>query len=268
MPMFNFSQEELLTFFAVLVRYSVLISVLPFLGDRFVPTPVKVLFSLALTVALFPALVSSGQVKPGEALGWGSSAGGLLGTIALEAMFGLVLGFTARMIFDALNFGANLAGTFMGFAAASMYDPHQESQTQVVAEFQMAIAMLIFLAIDGHHMMLRATLSSYQIVGLGKAEFGAALSQRLVDLSGQVMKFGIQIAAPVAVCLFGVNVAFGIVAKAMPNLNVLVLSFAVTALVGMVVLLLSLPEYAAVAGGVLGRMEEWMELTKQALATR
>ena len=61
-------------------------------------------------------------------------------------MVGLVLGYTARLLFDAISLGSNLAGNFMGFAAASTYDPHQESQTQVVAEIQLAIATLMFLA--------------------------------------------------------------------------------------------------------------------------
>jgi flagellar biosynthetic protein FliR len=259
---FNFtqvSQYELLTFFAVLVRYSVLVAVMPFVGDRMVPMQVKVLLALVLTVALFPALCAQGEVQPYDAAVWGATTGGIAGTIAGEVLVGLVLGFTAKLLFESVSFGANLVGNFMGFASASTYDPHQESQSQVVAQIQVAIAMLIFLALDGHHLMLRASLDSYRLVGLGKATFGGIASQRMIELTGQVIRFGVQLAAPVAVSMFAVNVAFGVLAKAMPQLNVLVLSFAVTSLVGLAVMLMSVPEFQGAVGAVLGRVGDWMD---------
>jgi flagellar biosynthetic protein FliR len=265
---FNFSQisqEELLTFFAVLVRYSVLIAIMPFVGDRLIPMQVKVLLALTVTIALFPTLVVQGQIHPGDAAVWGATTSGIAGTIACEVMCGLLLGFTAKLLFESVSFGANLMGNFMGFGSASTYDPHQESQSQVVAQIQMAIAMLIFLALDGHHMMLRASFDSYRWVGLGKAAFGAVASQRLIDLTGQVIRFGLQLSAPVAISMFAVNVAFGVIAKAMPQLNILVLSFAVTALVGLFVMFISVPEFQGVVGAVLARMGDWMEGMAMAL---
>lgn len=268
MSLFNFDEPMLLCFFAVLVRYGTLMAVLPITGDKVVPAPVKVLLALAATVAIFPGLMATGQVKPGEALLWGATAGGIVRTVGMEAAFGLVLGYTAKLAFDAISFGANLTGTFMGFAMASAYDPHQETQSQVVAEIQMALVMLLFLALDGHHLMLRASLASYDVVGLGQAGLGELLARRLTEITGLVVRFGIQLAAPVAVSIFAVNVVFGIMSKAMPQLNVLVLSFAVTALVGLAVMFLGMPEFLAAAGDVLGRMTEWLEAVKAAMGGR
>lgn len=255
---FSFAQEELLTFFACLVRFSVLVAVLPVFGDRFVPAPVKVLFSVAISVVLYPALVKSGVIRPGEAMVWGATAFGIVGTVVIEAVCGLVLGFTAKLAFDAINMGANLVGNFIGFSQASVYDPHQETQTQTVAEVQMAIAMLMFLALDGHHMMLQTALDSYRVVGLGHAAFGALFGQAWISMTGEVIRFGIQIAAPIAVCLFAVNVAFGVMAKSIPQMNVLVLSFAVTTLMGMIILFLGVPQFASVSGSIFERMGDWM----------
>jgi flagellar biosynthetic protein FliR len=263
---FNFSEPEILTFFAVLVRYSVLIAVLPFTGDRTVPVPAKVLFALAVTMALYPALVRTGQVHPADALVWGATTGGIIATIVLESLVGLVLGFVARLLFDTILFAGNLTGQFMEFATASMYDPQTESQSQVIAQFQMAVAMLIFLAIDGHHLMLRAALGSYAIVGLGKASFGAALSTQVIAMTGQVFKFGLQITAPIAITLFAVNTAFGVLAKAMPSVNILVLSFAITAFVGLAVMFLSMPEFAGACTSLFGRIGDWMTAALTAMA--
>jgi flagellar biosynthetic protein FliR len=268
MSLFNFDEPMMLSFFAVLVRYGTLVAVLPLTGDKMVPAPAKVLLALTATIAIFPALMSSGQVKPGDALIWGATAGGIVRTVGMEALFGAALGYTSRLAFDAISFGSNLTGTFMGFAMASAYDPHHENQTQVVAEIQMALAMLVFLALDGHHAMLRASLASYDVVGLGQAGFGDLLGRRLTEITSLVIRFGIQLAAPVAVSIFAVNVAFGVMAKAMPQLNVLVLSFAVTSLVGLAVMFFGMPEFQGASAEVLARMVDWIEAVKAALGGR
>lgn len=266
MHLFNFNVEELLTFFCVLIRFSVLFSVLPFIGDKTIPVPLKILFSIVVSIALFPSLVATGRIHPSEALVWGQTPSGLISTVALEAFFGLVMGFTAKLIFDSVAFGANLVGNLMGFASASIYDPHQESQTEVIAQLQTTLAMLVFLALDGHHLMLRSALESYHIVGMGKASFGAAAGQKLVELTGEVFHFGLQLAAPVGISIFAVNVAFGIMAKAMPQINVLVLSFSVTALVGLFVMFLGNAQFSNASADVMLRIGTWMEAMMRTLA--
>jgi flagellar biosynthetic protein FliR len=270
MSLFNFNQEELLSFFAVLVRFSVLIAVLPFTGDVQVPAPVKILLSLGITIALYPMLLASGQVRPADAAVWSSDAGSLIGTIALEALVALVLGYVSRLAFQAISFGGNLVGNFMGFGIASSYDPNQQAHTQVVAELHMALAMLVFLAIDGHHMMLRSALQSYQIVGIGgqwmMGPGRMALSQRLIAMCGDVLRFGIQLSAPIAIVVFAVNVIFGVMARAIPQLNILVMSVTISAFIGLLVMFLSLGELHGVTINILSRMGDWMDGALRAMA--
>ncbi len=272
MSLFNFNQEELLCFFAVLVRYSVLIAVLPFTGDIQVPIPVKILLSLSITIALFPMLLASGQVRPADAAVWSADAGTLIGTITLEVIVALVLGYTARLAFQAISFGGNLVGNFMGFGIASSYDPNQQAHTQVVAELHMAIAMLAFLALDGHHMMLRSALQSYQIVGVGgQGLMGSGrmiLSQRLIAMGSDVLRFGIQLSAPIAIVVFAVNVIFGVMARAVPQLNILVMSVTISAIIGLVVMFLSLGELHGVTVNILSRIGDWMDGALRAMAGR
>ena len=259
MSLFNFNTDEMLTFFAVLVRYSVLIAVLPFFGDRLVPGPVKILFAFVLSVSLFPNLVTSGQIHPRDSRVWASSASGIILTIGLEVLIALTLGFVARLIFDGISFGANLVGNFMGFASASQFDPHQETHTEVIAQLQTTLAMLLFLSLDGHHLMLKTALESYRIVGLGRAGFNEAFSHKLIQMTAEVFRFGLQLAAPVAVCIFAVNIILGMMAKAMPQLNIFVLSFAISASIGFFVLLISMPEFEGAIAGILEKLREWLD---------
>ena len=265
MGLFQFSEPELITFFAVLVRYTVMIAVLPIFGNKLIPAPIKVLLGLTFTFILFPTLVTQGLVDISQAAIWGKKASSLAEVVCLEAGFGLALGFTAKLFFEAINIGANIAGTFMGFASASMYDPHSESQSMVVARLQSTLAMLIFLVIDGHHTMLRAALESYRFVGMGQVKLGGAFAERLISLSGEMIRIGLQIAAPMAISLFAIHIVYAIMAKAVPQLNILILSFSVSALVGLIVLWISLPEFHAMTVNVFGRVEHEMGMMMVAL---
>lgn len=266
MSLFDFNQEELLTFFAVLVRVSTLLVVAPIFGEKVVPASVKILLSIAITTVIFPTLVRSGHVHPGDSAIWASRAGSLLGVVLLEAIFGLSLGFVIRLSFDAIRFGADLIGNLMGLAAASQFDPFQESQTQVVGQFQATLAMLLFLALDGHYMVIQGLVDSFKWVGVGQAVFNAQFAQRLIDSSGHIFAIGLQLAAPVMVCIFAVNIMYGVLAKAMPQMNILVLSFSVSALIGFFVMFMSLGEFGDVAGTVMGKMGEEMTWLSRAVS--
>lgn len=266
--LFQFSPEELFSFFAVLVRVSVLLALIPIFGDKVIPAPVKVLLSLAVTLAIFPGLIKQGVVRPGDAVIWAASSWGIMKTILQEILVGVVLGYTARLVFDAIHVGASLISNMMGFAMASVYDPHHETQTTVIAEIQVAIAMLGFLALDGHHLLLHGALDSYRFCGIGEAGLNGMVQSRLIEMTGTVLKFGIQLGAPITLVMFGVNVAFGVFSKALPQMNVLVLSLGISAFAGMLVLMLSAPEFQTVAANVMGRTEDWMQGMLVAMASK
>ncbi len=257
--LFQFSPEEIFSFFAVLVRVSVLIAVLPVFGDKMIPAPVKILLSLAITLAIFPGLVKQGFVRPGDAVIWAATTFGIARTIFQEVLVGLVLGYTAKLVFDAIQIGAAIVSNMMGFSMASIYDPHHETQTTVVAEIQVAIAMLAFLALDGHHLLLHGALDSFRFCGLGEAGVNSLMQSRLIEMTGMVLKFGVQLGAPITLVMFAVNVAFGVFSKTMPQMNILVLSLGISAFAGMVVLMLTAPEFQTVASNILSRTEDWMQ---------
>jgi flagellar biosynthetic protein FliR len=254
------NQNEILSFFMVLIRISVLVMVLPFFGDRSIPGPVKVLLSLALSVMVYPILISKGYILVTDVERWGRSPSTLIGAVFTEVFVGILLGFVARLFFMAIDFSGNLIGTFMGYGNASMFDPHQESHTQVVSQFHNALAMLLFLALNGHHMFLKAFVSSYKIVGVAKANItSTGLPEYLIHLSAEVIMIALQLAAPMAIVFFMINIFFGVMAKAVPQLNVLILSMGVSALVGMLVMVIQLPEFQSVTSDLFEKMNSEMQ---------
>lgn len=258
MNLFQFSPNEMITFFAVLVRYSILFSLLPLVGEKAVPATVKILLSLSVSICLYPGLIKSGVIHPEAASQWSATMGGIISTISSEALVGILLGFISKFAFDAINMGANFMGAQMGFSMATIYDPMQESHTIVISEIHFALAMLAFLAFDGHIYILKSALSSYEIVGLGQGSLSGVTSQYLIEMTGQLIKFAIQISAPVAIVMFLVNIVFGVLSRALPQMNILILSFAITTGLGMVIMFITLPEFMSISMNLIGKTDEWM----------
>jgi flagellar biosynthetic protein FliR len=263
---FSFNQLDALSFFGVLTRTSILVSVLPFYGDRTIPGPIKILLALALSMLLFPVLVAQGRIVPEDAINWASTTYGLASTVLSEVAVGLVLGFTGKIIFDSIQMGSELMGNFMGFAMATQYDPHAETQTEVVSKFHMALAMLLFLVVDGHHMLLQAALESYRFIGLGEATLLGGLQGDLLSLSSQALRIALQLAAPMALSLFAVNVVYGVLSKAAPQMNILVLSLGISVMIGLFVMLVSLPGFFDLTRGMFVRMSEAVQTVTLSMA--
>jgi len=257
--MFNLDFNELFTFFIVLIRISTALILFPIFGEKNIPTMAKILLSLSISIAVYPGLVSQGLVIPGNASFWLENAYSLCSTVALEAVLGLALGYVVKIIYDCFQFGGDLIGQMMGLSAASQFDPSQESQTQIVTKFQMTLAALFFLAIDGHHFLLQGLISTYRWVQVGGVNLlTGSFASYLLQVSGQFFWIGLQIAAPMLIVSFGINVAYGVISKAMPQMNILVLSFSISAIVGFFVMFMSLDAFHDVAIGVFSKMEEQM----------
>jgi flagellar biosynthetic protein FliR len=231
-----------------------------------IPAPIKVLFGLAMTVVLYPALLANGWINPAHSLIWTSKASTLILTAATEVGLALAIGFTARFVFDAIAVAGNLSGTYMGLAAASQFDPHQETQTEVISRVQTTLGMLLFLAIDGHHTFIQGLYRSYKVIGIGEAVFTqGAFITLLVDKTSELLKAAIQLSAPIALSIFAINIVYGIISKAIPQINILVLSFAISAILGFAVLYVDYPNFHSATETLFSQIDDQMSWTLKSL---
>lgn len=256
----SWSAEELLCFFMVLMRMSTLILLLPIFGDRTVPGPVKILLSISFSAILFPILKASGAVSLSDALVWSETTGRLLLTVGSEILVGLAVGFASQLIFHAIQVAGDFIAQYMGLSMASLYDPHTESQTMAMGQMIGALAMLTFLALDGHHILLRAMIETFNLIPQGHLVINDAFKNSLVSLVGNTVLFGIQLSAPMAACMLLVNIVYGVIGKALPQLNILTLSMASSALIGGLVLLIT---YPSVQNGIVNLFQTHFEDLRQ-----
>lgn len=260
MGLYGFSEAEIVLFFASLVRVSCLFFVLPIFGDNTVPPLVRIFLAFTVNLIVFPVAKASGAAP------LISSDMDLVVLSVKEAVVGFTIGFTAKLFFEGLSFAFGHMGTQMGFNMASVYDHQSESNVPVISQMIMIFAMLIFLAMDGHHLFLRALVQSYDAVPLGGLVFSKAVAAYVLETSSQVFWIAVKLSAPMALMIFLINCAFGIISKAVPQINVLVVSFTVNILAGFLVITLTMPVFGSSVGQVFRAMVERMMSLMSVLA--
>jgi flagellar biosynthetic protein FliR len=231
----------------VLGRIAGLAVTAPLFGHLMVPVRVRVGFVLVVALALAPVVTP--PTLPRDL--WQ-----LAGAMAVETAVGALLGFVGQLIFAGVQLGGQIAGMQIGFGMANLVDPQSHAQTTVVAEWESLLALLCFLVLDVHHLVLRALVDSYRAVPAGGAVLGATALRGVVAQAATLFTVGVRIASPVLVVLLLANGALGVLARTIPQLNVFVVGFPLNVGAGLVVLGASLPftfrflehEFASLAG--------------------
>jgi len=235
---YDLNATDLIYFFGALCRVSCILAVVPVFSHAAIPSLVKVLTGFALAVVIFPGAYA--HIGPAGRIDADSLTQVALLTVK-ECLVGLTLGFVSKLIFDSMAIAFNFISMQMGFMFSAFYDPTLEAQSPTLAQFVTVLATLLFVSLDGHHMIVRAISESFSVVPLGKGEITKAAATYMLDAGAQMFVIGIRLAAPVAVIMFVMNIAFGIVSRAVPQINVIMVSFTVNILVGFIAISLFLP---------------------------
>lgn len=231
------SPRDFEVFLIILMRVAAIFFSAPFFGSRRVPVPVKAGLALMVSMALFPALEGKLELRDG-----GIST--LFLYMASEVLIGLIIGFTARFIFAAVQLSGRIIGFQMGFGLARVLDPTLEDQMSLVSRFQDLVAILIFLSLNAHHIFVLALVKSFELVPPLGLHYSTNIVNMLVALAGNIFLVAIKVSAPVFASLIFTNVALGIVARAVPQMNVLIVGLPLQIAVGVLVLGLSFPFFA------------------------
>lgn len=164
--------------------------------------------------------------------------------ILKELAVGLALGFTAALLLYAVQIAGAFIDFQMGFAIASVMDPQTGTQVPIIGHFKYILALLFLLTVDGHHMMLDGVMQSLQQFPVELNTFAfeiGDLSSFISALFIQMFMIALQMALPIVGALFLVDVALGILAKTVPQLNIFAVGFPVKIFVGFILLLLTMP---------------------------
>jgi len=244
--------EEFTVFLLVLARVSAIFAATPVLGGRDVPVQLKAGLALILALVLLPVVAAPPQGVPAHLWAYGLWVLGEVGV-------GLLLGFAALLLFVAAQVAGQIIDFELGFGIVNVIDPEFGHQLPLVGSFKNLLALLVFLGLNGHHVVIRALAGSFRVLPPGQARWAPELTGNVVGLLGQLFVFALQLAAPVMAAIFLVNLALGIVSRTVPQMNVFVVGLPVQAAVGLAVLALVLPFTVALLAGLLEGLGRQLE---------
>lgn len=245
----NFSITELTAlvgqYLWPLARIAAMIAMAPVFGTKTVPAKVKIILSFAIAVTVAPLVTTPAAVDPVSLRGFE--------ILVKEMMIGAMIGFAVAVIFNALVTGGQLIAQMMGLGFASMMDPQNGVSVPVIGQFYTILATLLFLSLNGHLLLIEMVASSFHSLPVG-----AELSRTVLlefALWGKWLFIGaLMIALPAIVSLLIVNIAFGVMTRAAPQLNIFAVGFPITIGVGFVVMIITLPYFSAKFSELLSEM--------------
>jgi flagellar biosynthetic protein FliR len=220
-------------------RVAAMMSATPLFSMRTIPVRVRVGLALAITLVMAPMLPAAPAVDPFSAAGVTITAG--------EVLTGLAIGFVLRLMFTVFEILGDIIGNLMGLGFAAILDPAHGTQVPILASFYSLLFMLTFFALDGHLQWIAALAESFRSLPIGNTLSADGL-WTLVASSVLMFEWAVRMALPVVVALLVVNLSFGVLSRASPQLNVFSVGFPAALLIGFVLILATLPAVIGKAG--------------------
>src|SRR5688572_4517316 len=217
--------------------------VAPVFGARFVPARTRIVLAVALTALVVP-LLPAPTIAPFSGEGFVA--------VAQQLLIGVALGFALQVVFDALGLAGQLLANSMGLSFAFNQDPLRGSSTAALGQLYIILATLVFLALGGHLALIEVLVEGFKPMPIG-ASLPAEGIWAIVLWGGTLFSGAISIALPGVTALLIVNLAFGVMSRAAPSLNLFAVGFPISLIVGLVVVLAGMGPLVAGISQLIGQ---------------
>lgn len=219
-----------------LLRVGSLFVSLPVFTSHGVPTRVRLILALMTTLVLAPALPAQPAIVLFSLEGFVAAA--------QQVFIGVLTGYILQLVYAATVYGGNIVSLSMGLGFASLIDPQTGVQVPVVAQIYLILTTFIFLATDGHLLLIEMLADSFQTIPVGVSGIGLPALKALLAWSSLVFSAGVLMALPIMSVLFLLNIALGVATRAAPQLNIFSVGFTLTLGGGLFLLWVLVPETA------------------------
>lgn len=226
---------EIVSFLLVMGRATGLMTSAPFWGSRMAPGLVRIVVTVGISGAVYPL------VSPPSHLTIIPSGLVLLLALAGEVLVGLLLGWIAQFLFAGVRLAGQLIEIKVGLGLAQLIDPQEGGQTTFFSLLFDLVAVLVFLSVNGHHLLIKALVSSYSLFPLADENLVLSLVKGVVLSAGTIFTIALQVSAPVIVGLLLSDIVLAVMARAMPHFNVFLVAPPIQLAFALLLFVLSLP---------------------------
>lgn len=227
------STQDLPRLLLIFIRVLSILMTAPIFSHRSIPTVAKIGLAGLLAALLLPIQTSDKDEIS-------TSLTPFLLVIAQEILVGVLIGFASNLIFMAVDIAAKMMGLQIGFQAANLFDPMSNIPTSALEQFYILLAMTLFLTINGHHWLLTALTHTFVTIPLGTFVLTSLTLERLIALTNDTFITGVRIALPVVGTLLMADIGLGLIARAVPQVQVFFVGLPVKLGLGFLVLAFTL----------------------------
>ncbi len=248
----NFDQFDFSAFwvwFLIFTRLSGMFTSLPGVGTEQVPGIIRLSSSLIISIVISMTGIQAPQAS--------SIAEGLV-MIGGEFLFGYLLGLIPQLIIAGVAVAGQVTSGAIGLAQASMVDPSLGTSVTVLAHVNSMVATIIFLAVDGHHTVIRAASGDLGGIGAGVFRPNESIAAMLVDRFEALFSMALVMSAPILVTVLVTQFVFGIITKFVPKVNVFIVSFPLLVLLGIFLSDVTLPSMTKHVISEFNEMSEYL----------
>jgi len=238
---------KLLGFAMVLTRISAFFLVVPVFSWKTIPVRVKV--AMTVLVSIFFLMITPLSIDTNRV-----SALKVVLLIANEATYGLALGLVATVIFSVVKFSGRIIERQMGLAMAQILDPLTGERTQPLSSLLEMIFIILFLAVNGHHSFLLIISQSYEAFPAGSIPTIAVLAGGVIKAGSTMLLLGLRLAAPILAAFLLLMVVLAVLARIVPEMNILFISLTLRVGLGLLMVAIFLP----FINGFVAEFADWM----------
>lgn len=211
------------------VRIGACFMVAPAFGALFVPARIRIVLAGGIALVVAPLIPAPHAIAP-------FSAAGLIVT-AQQLIIGVALGFSLQLLFDMVNLGGQLLANSMGLSFAYNIDPTHGEEVPALGQLYSMLVMLTFLALNGHLALIEVLVDGFHTLPVGTTGLGQDGLWTVVVWGQQLFSGALAIALPGITALLIVNVAFGVISRAAPQLNLFAVGFPISLIFGLAIVL-------------------------------
>lgn len=234
MLLLNIPFDQLQAFIFIVARVGAILFSVPFLEARNVPMLFKATLTLAVALMLMPQVTL-------PAFSLVESPWLLAVNLVGEAMVGVMIGLSVQLLFAGVQLAGQLAGFQMGFAIANVVDPASSLQIPVLSQFLNLFALLIFFAVNAHYYFIKGLVDSFVLIPPMGVHFNGELLGVLTKMTGDIFWTALKLGAPIMTVLLLVNVALGLTARTVPQMQIFIVAMPLQIIIGLFFLGLSIP---------------------------
>lgn len=224
----------LLDLILIFVRMAGLIFAAPILGSRNYPIPMKIGLSFFTSLLIYPLIPRGVMFDPSTFWGFGA-------LVVNELIIGLFIGIILTIYFNFIYLAGGLIDREIGFAMVNVVSPMDESEMPITSNIFYVFSTLIFFQLNLHHQLISALIYSFRDIPLGRNFFSVNTFSILVEALQYSFVIGFRIAAPFVIIILISNIILGLLAKAMPGMNVFILGMPFKIFFGLLLFIVIMP---------------------------